>query len=168
MGRAAVWRVLLRRRLRSLLPRPSLRRAPLALVGAVRPVARVFRRYERELVCGRCRSVMAWVRLTPFALVQIRDTRRLPVTPLGGALAQRILETRLADALAADARGDVSALDPYRGVRASTRALAYLRQEAGEVIYELACPSCRALYLRSLPDLASAVRRSPVGRVALL
>jgi hypothetical protein len=66
------------------------------------PGSRLFRRYERELVCGRCRSVMAWVRLGLWSLMRIRDVSGAEVTPLGGGTAIRLAETRLAEAEAAD------------------------------------------------------------------
>jgi hypothetical protein len=131
------------------------------------PGRRLVRRYERELVCVRCRSVMAWVRLGLWSLMRIRDTAGAEVSPLGGGTAIRVAETRLADAEAAEAAGLPVALDPYRGVAASRRDLDYVRRVAGEVVYELACPSCRARYLRSLPDLTAAVRRADSGRVVM-
>ena len=131
------------------------------------PGRRWFRRYERELVCARCRSVMAWVRLGLWSLMRIHDGSGAEVTPLGGATAIRLAETRLADAEAADAAGSSLAQDQYRGVAASRRDLEYVRRAAGEVVYELRCPSCRARYLWSLPDLTAAVRRADSGRVVL-
>jgi hypothetical protein len=128
---------------------------------------RLLRRYERELVCARCRSVLAWVRLGLWRLMRVRDTHGEEVTPLGGATAIRLAETRLGDAEAADAAGLPAAQDQYRGVAASRRELAYVRGQAGEVVYELRCPSCHARYVRSLPDLTAAVRRGRSGRVVL-
>ena len=131
------------------------------------PGRRLFRRYERELVCARCRSVMAWVRLGLWSLMRIRDPSGAEVTPLGGGTAIRLAETRLADAQAADAVGVPLAQDQYRGVAASRRELEYVRRQAGEVVYEVRCPSCRARYVRSLPDLTAAVRGADSGRVVL-
>ena len=131
------------------------------------PGSRLFRRYEREPVCARCRSLLAWVRLGIWRLTSVRDTRGEEVTPLGGATAIRVAQTRLSDAEAADAAGLPAAQDQYRGVAASRRELEYLRRGAGEVVYELRCPSCHARYVRSLPDLTAAVRRGNSGRVVL-
>jgi hypothetical protein len=136
--------------------------------GGVRvPGRQWFRRYERELVCARCRSVMAWVRLGLWSLMHIRDGAGAEVTPLGGGTAIRLAQTRLADAEAADAAGLPQAQDQYRGVAASRRELEYVRRVAGEVVYELSCPSCQARYVRSLPDLTAAVRRADSSRVVL-
>jgi hypothetical protein len=126
------------------------------------------RRYDRELVCGRCRNVMAWIRLRPMALVRIRDVAGHDVAPWGGAVAVRIAEARLEDARLAEVDGRPAALDEYRGVQASERDLAYVTGEAGEVFYELDCAACHARYLRSLPDLAAAGRGAPAGRVVLV
>lgn len=129
--------------------------------------ASLLRRYERELVCSRCRAVLAWVRLRLFALIQIRDMAGQEVTPLGGRTALAIAEHRLAGAQSADAAGRPQALDEYDGVAACERELAYLRRQAGGIMYEFRCPACRARYVRSLPDLSAAVRRAPTGRVEL-
>lgn len=120
------------------------------------------RGYDRELVCGQCRSVMAWIRLGLWRLMRIRDVHGVEVTPLGGEVAVRVVRTRLADAEAASADPNFD-LD----VHALHRDLDYLRAAAGEVMYELECPTCRARYWRSLPALAAAVRAAPAGRVTL-
>lgn len=125
------------------------------------------RKYERELVCQRCRSVIAWVTLGLWRLMSIRDVHGNDITPLSGNTAMDVARTRLADARRAEAAGDPKALDQYRGVVASERALAYLKAEAGEVMYEVVCPSCRAVYLRSLVHLVALVRNAPAGRVVL-
>ena len=125
------------------------------------------RRYERELVCGRCRAVLAWVRLRPVALMHVRDITGAEVTPLGCRTALGITERRLGQARADGAAGRARALDEYDGIAACEREMAYLRREAGEVMFELRCPACRARYVRSLPDLASAVRRADGSRVEL-
>jgi hypothetical protein len=126
------------------------------------------RRYDRELVCGRCRNVMAWVRVRPVALVRIRDVGGRELPPWSGAVAVRIAEARLEDARLAEVDGRPAALDEYRGVQASERDLAYLHGAAGEAFYELDCAECHARYLRSLPDLTAAVRSAPAGRVVLV
>ena len=119
-------------------------------------VVAMFRGYDRELVCSHCRSVIAWIRLRPFSLMKIRDTNTQEVTPLGGAVAMRAAEVRLADAEAAtsDSTEDGE-------VRAARRHVDYLRREAGEVIYELKCPTCGTRYDRSLPHLTKDVRHAP-------
>jgi hypothetical protein len=123
------------------------------------------RGYERELSCTACRNVVAWVRLRPWALMQIRHVSGYEITPLGGAVAMGILQTRLGDAeRAADRPGfDLHDEDQILDLR---RRIDYLRGEAGEVIYELECP-CGARYLRSLPHLIETVRAAPSGRVPL-
>jgi hypothetical protein len=125
------------------------------------------RRYERELVCGRCRAVLAWVRLRPVTLMHVRDTAGAEVTPLGCRTALGIAERRLGQARAAGAAGRPQALDEYDGIAACEREMTYLRRKAGEAMYELRCRACRARYLRSLPDLAAAVRRAGGSRVEL-
>jgi hypothetical protein len=136
-------------------------RSPLATLRSL------VRRYERELVCGRCRAVLAWVRLRPVALMHVRDTTGAEVTPLGCRSALGIAERRLGQARAAGAAGRPQALDEYAGIAACEREMAYLRREAGEVMYEFRCRACRARYVRSLPDLAAAVRRAGGSRVEL-
>ncbi|MCU1603867.1 MAG: hypothetical protein JWP46_332 [Modestobacter sp.] len=136
-------------------------RSPLATLRSL------VRRYERELVCGRCRAVLAWVRLRPVALMHVRDTTGAEVTPLGCRTALGIAERRLGQARAAGAAGRPQALDEYDGIAACEREMAYLRREAGEVMYEFRCRACRARYVRSLPDLAAAVRRAGGSRVEL-
>ncbi len=102
----------------------------------------MFRGYDRELVCSRCRSVIAWIRLRPFSLLQIRDTLGHEVTPLGGTVAMGAAEVELSDAkAAADASGDGN-------VRAAQRRIDYLRREAGEVFYAFTCPNCATRYDR--------------------
>jgi hypothetical protein len=133
----------------------------------LRTARSLVRRYERELVCSRCRNVIAWIRLRPMALLRIRDLAGVDVTPLGSRTALGIAERRLAEARAADAAGRPEALDEYSGVAACERELAYLRRAVGEVVYEFDCPACRARYVRALPDLTAAVRRADSGRVAL-
>ena len=125
------------------------------------------RKYERELVCQRCRSVIAWVTLGLWRLMSIRDIHGKAITPVSGNIAMNVASTRLADARIAEAAGDPKALDQYRGVVASERAVRYLKAEAGEVMYEFDCPSCRAVYLRSLGNLVALVRNAPDGRVVL-
>jgi hypothetical protein len=110
---------------------------------------------------------MAWVRLGLWSLMRIRDGSGAEVDPLGGGTAIRVAETRLADAEAVDAAGRPFGQDQYRGVAACRRDLDYVRRVAGEVVHKLSCPSCRARYLRSLPDLTAAVRRADSGRVVI-
>jgi hypothetical protein len=54
------------------------------------PGSRLLRRYERELVCARCPSVMAWVRLGLWSLMRIRDGSGAEVDLLGGGTAIRV------------------------------------------------------------------------------
>lgn len=125
------------------------------------------RKYERELLCQRCHSVIAWVTLGLWRLMSIRNVHGKNIPPLSGNIAMDVARTRLADARSAEAAGDPKALDQYRGVVACERAVEYLKAEAGEVMYEFDCPSCRAVYLRSLGHLAALVRNAPNGRVVL-
>jgi hypothetical protein len=133
----------------------------------LRTLRGLVRRYERELVCSRCRGVIAFIRLRPMSLLQIRDTAGYEVTPLLGSTAMQVAERRLAEARAADAAGRPEALDEYDGVAACEREIGYLRRTAGEVMYDFRCPACRARYVRSLPDLTAAVRRAENSRVPL-
>jgi len=43
----------------------------------------------------------------------------------------------------------------------------YLRVQGGEPVFELLCAECGANYLRSMPDLCTQVRRSPISRVPI-
>ena len=52
------------------------------------------RKYERELVCQRCRGVIAWVTLGLWRLMSIRDVHGGAVTPLSGNTAVDIARTR--------------------------------------------------------------------------
>jgi hypothetical protein len=131
-----------------------------------RMICSVLRSYERELVCSRCRNVIAWIRLGPVALIKIRHVSGYAVTPLGGAVAMRILKTRLASAqraLDAAPNGDP---DLQLAVIVNRERIDYLRRDAGELVYELDC-ACGASWLRSLPHLAHEVRAGATGRIPL-
>lgn len=125
----------------------------------------LFRGYDRELTCSRCRAVIAWIRIRPFALLQIRDPAGHQVTPLGGSVAMRVMQSRLGR-LAEETPPPYEVEDHEREVARVHRDIGYLRKEAGEVIYELECV-CGARYLRSLPHLTAGVRRATGSRVEL-
>jgi ribosomal protein L34E len=134
--------------------------------GLVRVVPALLRRYDRELTCSQCRSVIAWIEIRPFALLHIQDTNRHEVTPFGGALAMHIATTRLERAESAAVQEGREPSNDH-DTRAAQDLIAYLHRQAGEVIYELTCATCGARYVRSLPHLAKDVRKSPWGRVQL-
>ena len=120
------------------------------------------RGYERELVCGRCRSGMGWARLGLWNLMRVRGVDGGEVAPLSGKEAVHITQPQLADAERPSA-----STDSDQDVITHRRDLGDLRAAAGEVMYELVCPTCHAHHWRSLPALASAVRNAPAGRVDL-
>ena len=118
----------------------------------------LLRRYERELVCPRCRGVVAWARLAPLSPLRLSTRSGERLAPTGAALLEAILSTRLADARdGADAR-EVARLE---------RELRCVRDPDAREFYELTCPDCGARYLRSTPVLAGRVRGAAHGRVPL-
>lgn len=134
-------------------------------VDAVGPGARLLRGYERELVCGRCRNVIAQVSVGLFKRPHITSARGHEITPVGGWLyyqALRQLETDRTTVVAPEFA------ELQRDRLASMQARHdYLRRGAGELTYDFECPDCRASYLRTLPALLSEVRAAPTGRVLL-
>jgi hypothetical protein len=136
--------------------------------GAVLDVRWLFRGYQRELVCGRCEGVMAWVELRPFRYPTVRHVTGHEVAPMGEGLALRVARTRLDNARRAT-HDPLFNADPElpEFIEHTTRQIDYLRRQGGEPVYELLCTQCGADYLRSMPDLAGQVRRAPTGRVAL-
>jgi hypothetical protein len=144
------------------------------------------RSYERELVCGRCGSVMAQLSVGLFQHPRLRSARGDDVTPVGGWLyyqAQEQLETARILVTAGDvgegadredrldvdgALGDRDRLRVQRERIAHAQArFDYLKRTAGELSYELDCPGCRGRYLRTLPALLIDVRAADSDRVVL-
>ena len=128
----------------------------------------VFRSYQRELVCGYCGSVMAWIGLRPFRHPSVRHVGGHDVFPMGEALSMRVARTRLADAERA-ARDPLFSRDPDLPcfIEHTERQINYLRVQGGEPVYELICTECGANYIRSMPDLSTQVRRAPSGRMPI-
>ena len=124
----------------------------------------VFGRYDRELTCARCRGVIAFVRTRPFSLLKVQHVDGYDISPHGTTVAVRIEQARLARLQRE--REAVPELVGDSEVEEVHRRLAYLKREAGEVVYEFVCP-CGATHLRSLPDLSRAIRRAEASRVEL-
>lgn len=131
-------------------------------------VLSVFRSYQRELVCGYCGSVMAWIALRPFRYPSVRHVSGTDVSPMGEALAMRVARTRLATAQQT-ARDPLFNRDPDLPcfIEHTERQINYLRVQGGEPVYELLCTECGANYIRSMPDLSTQVRRALSGRVPI-
>ena len=128
----------------------------------------VFRGHQRELVCGYCASVMAWIELRPFRHPSVRHVVGYEVVPMGEGLATRVARTRLADARAT-AADPLFSRDPDLPcfIEHTERQINYLRVQGGEPVYELLCTDRGANYLRSMPDLSAQVRRADTGRVPI-
>jgi len=131
-------------------------------------VRSVFRHYQRELVCGYCASVMAFIELRPFRHPAVKHVTGPDVVPMGEGLAMRVARTRLSSAETA-ARDPLFNRDPDLPcfIEHTSRQINYLRIQGGEPVYELLCSECGANYLRSMPDLSNQVRRAPTGRVPI-
>jgi hypothetical protein len=129
-------------------------------------LSRLLRRHERDLVCDRCGAVVARARVGPVALIEVRDAAGVAVAPLSGAVAAGVARVRLSAAEAAADR-----VGRYPGedleVLAARRAVEYLREQLGELAFDLACPSCEGRWWRSLPELAAAVRAGGTDGVRL-
>lgn len=128
----------------------------------------VFRSHQRELVCGYCASVMAWIDLRPFRHPRVYHVNGSTVLPMGEGMARRITQTRLASAREALA-DPLFVRDPDLPcfIEHSERQLDYLSRQCGEPVYELLCTNCGANYLRSMPHLSAQVRRSAISRVSV-
>ncbi|MDQ2724298.1 MAG: hypothetical protein M3Y36_02210 [Actinomycetota bacterium] len=127
----------------------------------------MLRPHDSDLMCAGCNSLIARVQIRPLGAIQVRDTNGGRVTPLGGVTAMAIAQTRLAKAEAAGAAASGSDDDDVRGVGAARRSIEYLRQEAGELVFDLICPDCGRQYVRSSPDLARSVQQAENGRIIL-
>ncbi len=128
------------------------------------PLRSVFGPYDRELVCGRCRSVMAFVQIRPLRLARVYSVQGPEVYPYGGHAAVLDAEARLARAVAAHEESPGEAAEAE--VDAARRRVAYARRQFGETVVDVEC-TCGASYLRSMPDIAKAVRKASGGRVEL-
>ena len=128
-------------------------------------VRRLLRRYERELVCGRCRNVIAQVAVGLFTGPRLLSPHAFEILPVGGwALHQA--HQRLTSLRTAEVADEVRQFHDDE-VSQAQRRLAYLEAHAGEIYYELPCADCAASYLRSAPALLADVRRADSGRVIL-
>src|SRR4051812_27501650 len=78
---------------------PKERRSPVR--SPLPTILSLFRRYDREFTCGRCRRVIASVRLGPIGLMRIRHVDGYEVNPIGGAVAIRAAERIVAEATTA-------------------------------------------------------------------
>ncbi|MDQ1703246.1 MAG: hypothetical protein QOF57_2498 [Frankiaceae bacterium] len=125
----------------------------------------LFRRYERELVCGRCRNVLAQVSLGLWSRLHIVSTRGVEITPVGGWLLHHARQ-RVATLRAEQVEEELRSFHDDELAQAEQR-LAYLLRGAGEIHYELDCSECAASYLRSLPALVAEIRAAQTGRVTL-
>lgn len=128
----------------------------------------VFRDYQRELVCARCASVVAWVRLRPFRQPEVRHVTGPDVIPMGEGMARAVARTRLSSARAT-ASDPLFAADPglHDAIERARHEIDYLNGQGGEPVYELVCTGCGSQHLRSMPHLSWMVRRAPTGRVPL-
>ncbi|WP_028924555.1 hypothetical protein [Pseudonocardia acaciae] len=131
-------------------------------------VLSVFRSYQRELVCARCGSVVAWVQLRPFRQPEVRHISGPDVIPMGESLARAVAQTRLSTAQDTG-RDPLFAGDPELdgAIERTRHELEYLNGQGGEPVYELLCTGCGSQHLRSMPHLSWMVRRAPTGRVPL-
>lgn len=120
--------------------------------------------YERELVCARCRNVMAFLKIRPLRHTRIQHVSGHEVHPYGGHAAVLAEEARLERFASERAArpGDITTAE----VEWARRRVAYARAAFGEIVFMLVC-ECGADYLRSLPDLGKAARSSTGSRVEL-
>lgn len=103
----------------------------------------------------------------PFAYLQVSDPAGHVIAPLGGVTARGIAQTRLTEAKAAalgDTGSDQVATDK---VRAAQSHVDYLRREAGELTYDLTCPGCGRIYMRTSPAVAHGAKEAEGGRATL-
>lgn len=128
----------------------------------------IFRGHQRELVCGYCASVMAWIELRPLRHPTVRHVTGHQVIPMREGMATAVARTRLTTAKEA-AEDPLFNRDPDLPcfIEHTTRQINYLRVQGGEPVFELLCAECGANYLRSMPDLCTQVRRSPISRVPI-
>jgi hypothetical protein len=123
----------------------------------------VFTGRDEQLVCGACEAVFAEVHLGPLASgITVRDlVSGAQLMPRNGFRVTAEAQARLAQAEAAAGDG----VPPPDLVEARDLC-AYLKRQAGEIIYDLVC-RCGRHYLRASPHLRKEVR-SAQGRWARL
>ena len=126
----------------------------------------ILRRPRCVLVCGRCGCDIATAETGPSGRVRVVHVSGVDVAPMQGVVAALVEETRLSDAEAASVRLGRSPAEDLE-VIASRHAVAYLRKHAGEIAFDLRCPSCQARHWRSMPDLARELRGAGSERLTL-
>ena len=107
-----------------------------------------FRRLVKQLTCPRCGDVVADAEYRPFpSTLRLHDTAGTLLQPTGGAVLVRLAQRQLADPG-----------DPGHG-DAEDR-LEYLRDNLGELMYDLRCPRGHVT-LATMPGIVRAMRRTP-------
>jgi hypothetical protein len=115
----------------------------------------MLRSHDRALVCARCAEAMGSIHLAPFFLpVTVRALDGTQVTPRTAMTMHDVLRGRIA-----------AETDAFTLIRLHEQ-VAYVRAQAGELVYELTCP-CGAHYLRTLPRLHRQVRTAGSEHVVI-
>jgi hypothetical protein len=115
---------------------------------------RVFDTVQKQLGCPACGELMAQVSsrlFPPVFVVHARDGSE--VTPLSGAVLQRIAEQEMAAASGA-ARQEATARRDF------------VKRNSAELIYDLRCPNDHVT-MRTRPQIVTAMRRTPGQWVSL-
>src|SRR5690242_6203565 len=108
----------------------------------------VFRPLAKQLTCPRCGDVLADADYRPFpARLRLRGIDGTELRPTGGAVLVRITQRQLDDP------GDPGRAD-------AEDRLAFLRENLGELMYDLRCPRGHVT-LATVPGIVRAMRRTP-------
>jgi hypothetical protein len=114
----------------------------------------VFRRLVKQLVCPVCGDVMAGAEYRPFpSTLRLSDNDGALLQPTSGSVLVRLARRQVADP------GDPGHAD-------AEARLEYLRQNLGELMYDLRCPRGHVT-LATVPRIVRAMRHTP-GRWVVL
>jgi hypothetical protein len=102
----------------------------------------------KQLTCPQCGDVMAEAEYRRFpSRLRLRDTDGVPLQPTGGGVLVRLAQRQVADP------GDP-------GHAQAEARLAYLRENLGELMYDLRCPRGHPTVV-TVPAIVSAMRHTP-------
>jgi hypothetical protein len=107
-----------------------------------------FRRLVKQLTCRTCGDVVADAEYRPFpSTLRLHGLDGTLLQPTGGAVLVRLAQRQLADP------GDPGHAD-------AQARLDYLRENLGELMYDLRCPRGHVT-LATMPGIVRAMRRTP-------